>query len=127
MKKMFCIAGGGLAIGTAAVIVMKKLRTREYNEVNLDSEYDAANEGDSAVRENTLTEKNVAQDRSTPYEDEKNVKNCVAESMYSRHQEAALIMGDSIRTIDENVKNLEDTDDKIDAVSDELKKMLEDN
>lgn len=123
MKKVFCFAGAGFAIVTVAVIVMNTLRTREKNGVKLDSECDVSGEGDSSVQEIALTEEKVVQD-TTSYEDEKNY---AAGSIHSRHQDTAAIMKDSLNAIHENVKAVEETNNKIDDVSDELERLLNEN
>lgn len=44
--------------------------------------------------------------------------------MYSRHEDAATIMSDSVYAIRENIKVSESTNDEIDDVSAELDRMI---
>lgn len=76
-------------------------------------------EGSSADNDSSI-EVTITQDVPV-YED---ARSSAIGSMYSRHKDATAVMSDSVDAICENIKVPESTNDEIDAVSDELDKML---
>lgn len=120
MKKMISFVGAGLAIGAIASVTLYLLNDKKKKkcEVCCDSDVPVVDKRQSD--KDTLTE--VTVDRNKPTYAE--VKSSAVENMYSRHEEAATIMRDSVEAVRENVSISKDVNDEIDAVSDELEKML---
>lgn len=116
MKKVLCIVGVGLIIGGAAMAIY--LLKKEKNNEN--PECKEPEKKQSPVEDMSLTETAPTQEEPI-YED---IKSSTIGSMYSRHEDAATIMRDSVETIRENVKVSTDTNNEIDEVSAELDRML---
>lgn len=111
MKKTLYIVGAGLSVGAVSTTVVYLLNNRKKKECNKES---------VAADNESLVEAIISRDEPV-YED---VKSSTIGSMYSRHEDAATIMSDSVKAIRENVKISEDTNDEIDDVSAELNEML---
>lgn len=120
MKKVIYFVGAGLAISVVAAATVYLLNGRKKKERKMGCDYDVTGVDKRPIDEDTLTEVTVAQNEPT-YEE---VKSSAVGNMHSRHEGAATIMSDSVETIHENVRISEDANDEIDAVSDELDKML---
>lgn len=123
MKKFFCFIGVGLVIGAAAAITMNYRNNKEKTETELKSENNALDKDEKSVDEYVVADATTVQDE--PSNDD--VKNHVVGTVRARHKDAGIMIKDSIETIQDNASFAEDIADKIDAVSDELGKMLEEN
>lgn len=111
MKKILYIVGAGLIVGAVATTVVCLLNNKKKKECNKES---------VAADNESLAQDIITRDEPV-YED---VKSSAIGSMYSRHEDAATIMSDSVKAIREKVKISEDTNDEIDDVSAELDEML---
>ena len=118
MKKALCIVGMGLIIGGAVMaIYLLNSKKKEYSE---NTECKEPKKKQSPMEDMSLTK--TATTREEPiYE---NIKSSAIGSMYTRHEDAATTMRDSVEAIRENLKVSTDINNKIDEVSTELDKML---
>ncbi len=118
MKKELCMVGVGLIIGGAAMaIYLLSSRRKEYDK---NTECKEPDKKQSPVEDMPLTK--IAAPQEEPiYE---NIKSSVIGNMYSRHEDAATVMKDSVQAIRENVKVSTYTNNEIDGVSAELDKLL---
>lgn len=119
MKKVLYVVGAGLVAGAVATIfyfwVDKKKKVSEKVD-------ECKNFNDKVEEEKDESSSDVIITQDEPvYED---VKSSSIGSMYSRHEDAATIMSDSVYTIRENIKVSESTNDEIDDVSAELDRMI---
>lgn len=118
MKKTLCIMGIGVIIGGAAMaIYLLSSKKKEYNE---NIECKESEKKQSPVENMPLT-KSVTTQEESMYA---NIKSSAIGSMYSRHEDAATIMSDSVEAIRINTKVSTDINNEIDEVSNELDKML---
>lgn len=118
MKKTLCIMGVGLIIGGAAMaIYLLSSQRKEYDE---NTECKEPEKKQFPVENMPLT-KSVTTQEEPIYE---NIKSSAIGSMYSRHEDAATIMSDSVEAIRKNAKVSTDINNEIDEVSTELDKML---
>ena len=118
MKKALWIVGVGLIIGGATMaIYLLKSKKKEYDE-NTECKEPAKKQ--SPVEDMSLKKSATTQEEPI-YED---IKSSAIGSMYSRHEDAATIMRDSVEAIRENVKVSANTNNEIDEVSAELDKIL---
>lgn len=116
MKKAFCLIGIGL-ITSGAAMAIYFLNKKKSNE---NPECKEPGKKQSPV-EDVHSPENASTQETSIYEDN---KSSAIGSMYSRHENAATIMKDSVEAICENVKVSTDINDEIDEVSAELEKML---
>ena len=119
MKKVLYVVGAGLVAGAVATIfyfwVDKKKKVSEKVD-------ECKNFNDKVEEEKDECSSDVIITQDEPvYED---VKSSSIGSMYSRHEDAATIMSDSVYAIRENIKVSESTNDEIDDVSAELDRMI---
>ena len=119
MKKVLYVVGAGLVAGAVATIfyfwVDKKKKVSEKVD-------ECKNFNDKVEEEKDESSSDVIITQDEPfYED---VKSSSIGSMYSRHEDAATIMSDSVYAIRENIKVSESTNDEIDDVSAELDRMI---
>lgn len=119
MKKIFYFIGVGLVIGGIVVSTMYLLNSKKKDR-DLNHDYKATDEERTAVDKVDLTEVSNVKD-DLVYEE---VKISAIGSMYSRHEDVAAIMSDSVEIILENVKLSDEINDEINAVSSELDKVL---
>lgn len=118
MKKALWIVGVGLIIGGATMaIYLLNSKKKEYDE-NTECKEPAKKQ--SPV-EDMSSKKSATTQEEPIYE---NIKSSAIGSMYSRHEDAATIMRDSVEAIRENVKVSANTNNEIDEVSAELDKIL---
>ena len=115
MKKAFYFVGTGFVIGALTATAVYLLKSEKNKEC------ESGNDHKTIGEERTPVDKEILTEAPDVYEE---VKSSAIGSMLSRHEDAAAIMRDSIETIRENVKISKDTNDEVDAVSDELDKML---
>ena len=119
MKKVLYVVGAGLVAGAVATIfyfwVDKKKKVSEKVD-------ECKNFNDKVEEEKDESSSDVIITQDEPvYED---VKSSSIGSMYSRHEDAATIMSESVYAIRENIKVSESTNDEIDDVSAELDRMI---
>lgn len=119
MKKVLYVVGAGLVAGAVATIfyfwVDKKKKVSEKVD-------ECKNFNDKVEEEKDESSSDVIITQDEPvYE---GVKSSSIGSMYSRHEDAATIMSDSVYAIRENIKVSESTNDEIDDVSAELDRMI---
>ena len=119
MNKVLYVVGAGLVAGAVATIfyfwVDKKKKVSEKVD-------ECKNFNDKVEEEKDESSSDVIITQDEPvYED---VKSSSIGSMYSRHEDAATIMSDSVYAIRENIKVSESTNDEIDDVSAELDRMI---
>lgn len=119
MKKVLYVVGAGLVVGAVAATLyyMNNKKKKASEEACGHKKFD-----DKFETENSESSKDIiiAQDEPV-YED---VKSSAIGSMYSRHEDAANVMSDSVDAIRENIKVSEDTNAEIDDISAELDKMI---
>lgn len=119
MKKVFCIAGASLVLGTVVATIAIVFNCKK-NECELGHDSKKLNEESASSDKKSSTK--ALLNRDTPlYND---VKNSIIESVYSRHKGATTIMRDSVEKIRENNNVPDSTNNAIDEVYDELDKML---
>ena len=119
MKKVLYVVGAGFVAGAVATIfyfwVDKKKKVSEKVD-------ECKNFNDKVEEEKDESSSDVIITQDEPvYED---VKSSSIGSMYSRHEDAATIMSDSVYAIREIIKVSESTNDEIDDVSAELDRMI---
>lgn len=118
MKKALCTVGVGLIIsGTVMAIYLLNSKKKEYNERPESIEP----EKKQFRMEDMFLKMAVSTQEEPIYED---VKSSAIGSIYSRHEDAATIIRDSVETIRENVKVSTSVNNEIDELSAELDKML---
>lgn len=117
MKKVLYVVGAGLVVGVVAATFYWMKKKKSFEETCEYKKFDDNFETDSSESSKDVI---IAQNEPV-YED---VKSSAIGSMYSRHEDAATIMGDSVDTIRENIKVSEDVNDEIDDISAELDRMI---
>lgn len=118
MKKATCIVGVGLIIGGVAIAIYLLSSKKKENDEN--TECKEPEKKQSPVEDMPMTKSATTQEEII-YE---NIKSSAIGSMYSRHEDAAITMKDSVEAIRENVKVFADTNNEIDELSAELDKLL---
>lgn len=118
MKKVLGVIGVGMILGIAVYVLLNKKEKVNRNANICKKETSGAKTIDG---DTSLISQEVVYDEKTGYED---VKRSAIGNMYTRDEEAASIIKDSVDTIRERVKICEDTNKNIDQVSAELDKML---
>lgn len=123
MKKVLYVVGAGLVIGGAVIVIFLLNNKKKEQGHDEDSDCKEQDRKQSPVEDVSLAEVVSAQEE-TKYDD---VKSSAIGNMYSRHEEAATIIKDSVDTIRENVKVSADSNNEIDEVSAELDRMLKED
>lgn len=119
MKKVLYVVGAGLVVGTiAAAFYFWNNKNKKAPEKAC--EYQNFKDKVEKEKDKSSTDVIIAPDEPV-YED---VKESSIGSIYSRHEDAAAIMHDSVDAIRENIKVSESTSNEIDDISAELDKML---
>lgn len=119
MKKVLYVVGAGLVVGAVTATFhflndkKKKASKEAFGYKNNDDKFEVEN------RE--LSKDDIIAQDEPVYED---IKCSAIGSMYSRHEGAATVMGDSVDAIRENIKVSEGANDEIDEISAELDRMI---
>lgn len=119
MKKVLYVVGAGLVVGIVAVTFYfwnnKKKKASEKA-----CDYKNINDMVTEEKDASSTDVIISQDKPV-YED---AKSYAIGSIYSRHEDAATVMSDSVDAIRENIKVSENPNDEIDDISAELDRMI---
>lgn len=100
---------------------------KKGNELNSKKkEYDENTECEEPAKKQSPVEDMSSKNSATTQEEPiyENIKSSAIGSMYSRHEDAANIMRDSVEAIHENVKVSANINNEIDEISAELDKLL---
>lgn len=119
MKKVLYVVGAGLILGAVAAIFYF-WNNKKKKESEKACEYKNFNDMVADEKDEYSTDVIIAQDEPV-YE---KAKRSAIGSIYSRHEDAATIMSDSVDAIRENIKESEYTNDEIDDISAELDRMI---
>ncbi len=120
MNKFFCIVGICSVVGAVSASAVYLLSNKKNKGCRTNYDFKDHNNENMTTGNELSTNVTFTQDK--PWFDD--VKSSAIESMYSRHEDAAIAISDSIEEIRENIKVSESTNDEINEVSAELDKML---